>query len=94
MSAVDPGPSAPDPAAPWPGPFVRYDLVKELVVALAVVTVLAVVLTVLFSSPDDPPTTIQSWAQADPGDFVATAVDRAGRDQRARGLRPALQPHT
>ena len=38
------------------------------------VTVLAVVLTILFSSPDDPPTTIQSWAQADPGDFVATSV--------------------
>jgi hypothetical protein len=64
----------PDPRAPWPGPFVRYDLVKELVVALGVVTLLAVVLTVLFSSPDDPPTTIQSWAQADPGDFLATAT--------------------
>jgi hypothetical protein len=59
---------------PWPGPFVRYDLVKELAVALAVITGLAVALTILFSSPDDPPTTIQSWAQADPGDFLATAV--------------------
>ena len=39
-----------------------------------VVTGLAVALTILFSSPDDPPTTIQSWSQADPGDFVATAV--------------------
>jgi hypothetical protein len=67
-------PTAPDPAAPWPGPFVRYDLVKELVVALAAIAGLAVLLTILFSSPDDPPTTIQSWAQADPGDFVATAV--------------------
>jgi hypothetical protein len=67
-------PAAPDPRAPWPGPFVRYDLIKELVVALGVVTLLAIVLTVLFSSPDDPPTTIQSWAKADPLDFVATAV--------------------
>jgi hypothetical protein len=67
-------PSSPDPAAPWPGPFVRYDLVKELAVALAAIAGLAVLLTILFSSPDDPPTTIQSWAQADPGDFVATAV--------------------
>jgi hypothetical protein len=66
--------AAPDPRQPWPGPFVRYDLVKELVVALGVVTVLVVILTVLFSSPDDPPTTIQSWAQADPSDFVATSV--------------------
>ncbi len=67
-------PRTPDDSAPWPGPFVRYDLVKELVIALAVVTALTIALTILFSSPDDPPTTIQSWAQADPGDFVATAV--------------------
>jgi hypothetical protein len=67
-------PRAPDDSAPWPGPFVRYDLVKEFVIALVVVTALTVVLTILFSSPDDPPTTIQSWAKADPGDFVATAV--------------------
>ena len=35
---------------------------------------LAVILTILFSSPDDSPTTIQSWAKADPGDFLTTAV--------------------
>ena len=35
---------------------------------------LAVILTILFSSPDDPPTTIQSWAKAEPGGFLATAV--------------------
>jgi hypothetical protein len=67
-------PATPDPAAPWPGPFVRYDLVKELAVALAAIAALAVLLTILFTSPDDPPTTIQSWAKADPGDFVATAT--------------------
>jgi hypothetical protein len=71
---VSADPRTPDDSAPWPGPFVRYDLVKELVIALAVVTALTVALTILFSSPDDPPTTIQSWAQADPGDFLATAV--------------------
>jgi len=67
-------PSATDDSAPWPGPFVRYDLVKELVVALVVMAGLAVILTILFSSPDDSPTTIQSWAKADPGDFLTTAV--------------------
>jgi hypothetical protein len=61
-------------SSPWPGPFVRYDLIKELVVALVVMAGLAVLLTILFSSPDDQPTTIQSWAQADPADFVATAT--------------------
>jgi hypothetical protein len=69
-----PAPATPDDAAPWPGPFVRYDLVKELFVALVVMAGLAVVLTILFSSPDDSPTTIQSWAKADPGDFLTTAV--------------------
>jgi hypothetical protein len=72
-------PAAPDERAPWPGPFVRYDLVKELVVALAVVAALAVALSVLFSSPDDPPTTIQSWAKADPNDFLATAITELNR---------------
>ena len=38
------------------------------------ITALAVILAILFSSPDDKPTTIQNWARADPGDFVATAV--------------------
>lgn len=71
---MSPASSAPDDSAPWPGPFVRYDLVKELVVALAVMAGLAVILTILFSSPDDSPTTIQSWARADPGDFLTTAV--------------------
>lgn len=77
-------PAAPDPRAPWSGPFVRYDLIKELVVALGVVTLLAIVLTVLFSSPDDPPTTIQSWAQADPSDFITTSVtELAGTSELA-----------
>ena len=66
--------ATPDDSAPWPGPFIRYDLVKEFVVALGVITALAVVLTILFSSPDDTPTTIQSWSQANPGDFLTTAV--------------------
>ncbi len=74
MSATSPAPASPDDAAPWQGPWVRYDLVKEFVIALVAVTALAVVLTILFSSPDDPATTIQSWAKADPGDFLATAV--------------------
>jgi hypothetical protein len=72
-------PLAPDDRAPWPGPFVRYDLVKELAVALAVIAALAVLLTILFSSPDDQPTTIQSWAKADPADFLATAITELNR---------------
>ena len=77
----------------WQGEYVRYDLVKEFVVALAVITALIVVLAVLFSSPDDKPMTIQQWARADPADFVATAVTELDGTQRDRHLRPALQRH-
>ncbi|HEX5822516.1 MAG TPA: hypothetical protein VFY30_12190 [Solirubrobacterales bacterium] len=73
MSPQKPSP-APLESKEWEGPYIRYDLVKEFVVALAVIVALVVVLAVLFSSPDDKPVTIQQWARTDPGDFVATAV--------------------
>jgi hypothetical protein len=64
----------PDDSGEWQGEYVRYDLVKEFVVALVVITGLVVLLAILFSSPDDPPVTIKQWSRSDPGDFVATAV--------------------
>ncbi len=65
---------APLESADWEGPYVRYDLVKEFVIALAVITGLVVLLAVLFSSPDEKPVTIQQWARTDPSGFVSTAV--------------------
>ena len=59
---------------PWTGPKRPYDLVKEFVVALLVVGLLAVVLALVLSSPDEKGVTLQRWAQQNPGDFVATAV--------------------
>jgi hypothetical protein len=53
---------------------VPYDLVKELVIALAGVGLLTIVVAGIFSSPDQPPVTIASWAQTDPVDFVTTAT--------------------
>ena len=38
--------------AEWQGEYVRYDLIKELVIALGVIVGLAIILTILFSSPD------------------------------------------
>jgi hypothetical protein len=65
----------PDPDAdPWTGPKRRYDIVKEFVIALLVVTLLTVVLAAIFSSPDDKPVTIKQWAQVASNDFVATAA--------------------
>jgi hypothetical protein len=51
-----------------------YDLVKEFVLALVVVSLLTGGLALIFSSPDENAITMRSWATADPNDFVATAV--------------------
>jgi hypothetical protein len=51
-----------------------YDLVKEFVIALAVVSLLTVLLAAVFSSPDEKPITMSRWASAAPGDVVATAT--------------------
>ena len=58
----------------WKGSYRSYDIVKEACIALGVVVALALVLTVLFSSPDERPSTVQSWSRGDPVDFVTTAV--------------------
>ena len=58
----------------WHGKYVRYDIVKEFTIAFVVVVILVVGLSIVFSSPDDKPVTIQSWSQAAPLDFAQTAV--------------------
>jgi hypothetical protein len=58
----------------WGGRYREYDLVKEFVIALAVVSLLTVALAVLFSSPDVKQVTIASWSRAAPTDFVVTAA--------------------
>ena len=55
-------------------PTRRYDLVKEFVIALIVISVLTVGLAVAFSSPDEKAMTLQDWAKAAPADVVATAT--------------------
>jgi hypothetical protein len=54
--------------------MVRYDLVKELVLALAGVGILSLAAAAIFSSPDIAPVTIAAWSQGDPVDFVTTAT--------------------
>src|SRR5580704_5104196 len=61
-------------AREWKGTYRRYDIVREASIALGVVLALAVVLTLLFSSPDLKPSTIQAWSRGDPVDFVTTAA--------------------
>ena len=63
-----------DDTKPWRGPYAPYDLVKELVIATAAIALLSVLLTILFSSPDDRPSTIRQWSRQMPVDFAKTAV--------------------
>jgi len=53
--------------------MIPYDLLKELSIATIGILVVVLVLAVALSSPDVPSVTIQSWAKADPVDFVTTA---------------------
>jgi hypothetical protein len=61
-------------AQPWQGGYRRYDLVKEFLAALGIITLLTVVLAIVFGSPDKHAITLAEWAQNDPNDFVVTAV--------------------
>jgi hypothetical protein len=63
-----------DDTQPWTGGYAPYDLVKELFIAIGVITLLSVLLTVLLSSPDDKPSTIAQWSRQKPIDFVFAAV--------------------
>ncbi len=90
--SMSPERAAPEPAPleseEWTGPYVRYDLIKEFVVALAVITGLVVLLAILFSSPDDRPVTIKQWARADPAGFVGTAVSELDGSSEVAGYGP------
>ena len=54
--------------------MIRYDLIKEFVLAFLAVSLVVIGLAGVFSSPDDPAVTIQAWATKDPVDFVTTAA--------------------
>jgi hypothetical protein len=54
--------------------FAPYDLVREFIVALAVVSVLVVILAFALSSPDEPPLTLKSVAQQTPQIYAATSI--------------------
>ena len=64
-----------DPAAaPWQGPWRKYDILKEGIIALIVVSLLSIGLAGIFSSPDEKALTFQGWATSAPDNFFATTV--------------------
>lgn len=64
---------------PWAGRKREYDLFKELAIGIAVVSLLVVATSAIFSSPDDKSVTLKSWAIAQPADFVNTATAELAR---------------
>src|SRR5450631_1328788 len=71
-----------DYARNWKGPYRSYDLIKEATIAIGVM------LTILFSSPDDKPSTVQQWARSTPADFVTTAVTELDGSSGTGGYGP------
>ena len=72
----------------WHGDYRPYDLVKEACIALGAVLALCVLLTILFSSPDEKPSTIKQWARTDPVDFVTTATTELDGSSGTGGYGP------
>jgi hypothetical protein len=72
----------------WTGAYRPYDIVKEATIALGVVLALTLTLTILFSSPDDPPSTIKQWSRTDPVDFVSTATTELDGTSATGGYGP------
>ncbi len=75
-------------AREWTGGYRPYDILKEATMAFGVVLALAVVLTIVFSSPDDPPSTIKSWSRSAPIDFVTTAATELDGSSGTGGYGP------
>jgi hypothetical protein len=70
------------------GAYEPYDILREASIALGVVLALTVVLTILFSSPDESPSTIKSWSHTDPVDFVTTATTELDGSSGTGGYGP------
>jgi hypothetical protein len=75
-------------AREWTGPWRRYDIVKEGVIAVVLVSILTVILAGLFSSPDEPQLTFQGWASSAPDNFYATAVQELAGTSESAGYGP------
>jgi hypothetical protein len=60
--------------APWRGATRRYDILKEGTAAVTIAGALVLLMAGLLSSPDLPPLSVQTWAEASAADFVGTAA--------------------
>ncbi len=74
--------------------MIRYDLIKELTIAMVAVLAFVLVLSAALSSPDVPSVTIQSWSKADPVDFVSTATGELAGTTTVAGYGPPYNSQT
>ncbi len=73
---------------PWAGPERRYDIVKEFTIALLVISVLAVALSGLFSSPDEKALTFKGWATSASDNFYSVTVAELAGTTESAGYGP------
>jgi len=79
----------------WRGAIERYDLIKEGLVALAVIGLVVVVLTTLLGSPKLAGVSIRTWAENAPKDFAATTLtELVGTSETATYGPPYNNPDT
>jgi hypothetical protein len=74
--------------AAWRGPTKRYDILKEGTIATVIALALTFVLAGVLSSPDLPAVSVRSWAQVDPGGFLATAATELNGTSFTAGYGP------
>ncbi len=78
-TATTPRPRSSDQVSYYRGlRMIPYDLIREGLIALLVVFVLVVAFAGFLSSPDEPPLTLQQYAQQNPVGFVTTAMNELG----------------
>ena len=78
-TAATPRPRPPDQLSYYRGlRLMPYDLIREGLLALVAVFVLVVAFAGFLSSPDEPPLTLQQYAQQNPVAFVTTAIKELG----------------
>ena len=75
-------------AQPWAGPVRRYDIVKEFVIALVVMSVLATILAAAFSSPDEKALTFKGWGGTAADNLYATTVGELAGSTESAGYGP------
>lgn len=73
---------------PWVGRTRRYDIVKEGSIALAIVTLIVLVLSAFLGSPDEPALTFQGWARSAPDNFYAVTVGELAGTTESAGYGP------